>query len=266
MNKIPSLTVRAGRAAAASFILASLATGACAGGLGGNVTQGTATTALPAYNWEGFYAGATLGGGIFAAEPSELNDTFTNDAPNVSDPSAAYGLRAGYNWAPFDDNLIIGAEIDATFGLMSEELVKTNASGTDGLNFENSWESVISIRARAGVASGKVLTYVAGGPAFANINYVAEDLDTVTTGCEQNVCGELSETLIGLTIGAGIEYAFREDWVGSFEFMHYAMPATKAPILTARDEGTCTQGQADDCTIFFDSSATTVRIGISYRF
>ncbi len=268
MRKTKNLMTSVGRAATACTLSVILTSTAIAGGLGNSVEQsaGGTVTVLPSYDWEGFFLGATLGGSVFGVEASELNDTFTNDAPPVTDPVAAYGIRAAYNWSPYDDNFLIGAELDATFGLMNEKLVPFNDAETDGLNVENTWNNVISLRARAAVASGRVLTYVAGGPAIADVDYVAEDLDASTDGCAENVCAEVSDTLVGLSFGAGMEYAFRDDWVATFEFIHYAMPSVQAPLLTARGDGSCTDTEAEECTVSFDSSASTVRIGISYRF
>jgi outer membrane immunogenic protein len=224
-----------------------------------------AVQAQDAFDWEGWFGGATLGGAMYGVEASDLTDTFTNDASKVETLVASYGISVNYNWSPYDDNLIIGGELDATFGLKNEEVVAFNAPGTDGLEFINSWDSVISLRGRAGMTSGKMHAFVAGGPAFANANYTFKDLDPGFTECTTLTCVEVSETLTGVSIGAGMEYAFRDDWVGKFEFMHYEMPTVRGPIL---DGGvpSCGAAQGDECTVSFDSSSTLFRFGITRKF
>lgn len=224
------------------------------------------TASAQSYDWEGFYAGATLGGAVYGVEASDLTDTFTNDTPGVETLVASYGISGQYNWLPYDDNFMLGAEVDATFGLLNEELVAFNAASTNGLEFINSWDSVISLRARAGMTSGKVMTFVAGGPAFANASYTMKNLDPGFTDCANLVCAEVSETLTGVSVGAGLEYAFRDDWVGKFEFVHYAMPTVSAPTLLQQATPSCGAAQEDECSVSFKSSATLFRFGVSYKF
>lgn len=222
--------------------------------------------AAQSYDWSGFYAGAHLGGATFGTEASDLTDTFTNDAPQVQQFVPSYGIVANYNWLPFGDNLMVGVELDGTFGLEAERFVEFNAAGTDGLDFQYSWDSLVSLRARAGVVNDKVLTYVAAGPAFAEANFVAKDLDPSSSDCSVLVCAEASESLIGVAVGAGVEYAFREDFTARFEFIHYEMPTTEAPLLTGRSTPTCSGTEAEECTVFFESSSTLFRAAVSYKF
>lgn len=224
-----------------------------------------ATAKAQAYDWEGFYGGASLGAAMYSVEASDLTDTFTNDSPDVDTLVPAYGISGHYNWLPYDDNLVLGAELDVTFGLQNEQLVAFNAAETDGLEFINSWDTVISLRARAGMTSGKLHSFIAAGPAFANANFTFKDLDPGNTECDVLTCAEVSETLTGISVGAGMEYAFREDWIGKFEFIHYAMPTVQAPIFDG-PVPSCGAAQGDECTVSFDSSSTLFRLGFSYKF
>lgn len=218
------------------------------------------------FDWTGGYIGAQLGGGTFGVQASDLTDVITNDAPNVQDLSPAYGIQAGYNWAPFDNNLIVGLELDAAFGFEANNLVAFNANSTDGLDFQNAWDSVISIRARAGVANGNTLMYVAAGPAFATTNFTFKDLDPSSTDCATLVCAEAQNDITGVSVGMGVEYAFQPEWVGRFEVVHYEMPTTRAEILTGRTTSTCTGTGGDECSAYFDSSSTMMKFSVSYHF
>lgn len=252
---------------AASMALA-MASGTMAAAAGFEETSGAMPmVAVESYDWEGFFVGATLGGAIFNVEASDLTDTFTNDSPSISMLRPSYGLRLQYNWIPFDNNLVIGPEGDLVFGLLNERVVEFNTAGTDGIAYTYSWDSAMSLRARAAMTNGRILSYVAGGPAWVNAVYTVEDLDPLTPGgCDVNICAEFEETLLGLSFGAGMEYAYRDNIIATFEFMHYEMPMAQANILTAGTTPTCTGADAEECTVFFDQSASVVRVGVSYRF
>jgi len=218
------------------------------------------------YDWEGFYAGATLGAAMFSVEPSDQTDTFTNDFPELELLVASYGISGHYNWLPFDDNLVLGGELDITFGHESNETLSFNEDGTDGLEFINTWDTVVALRARVGMTNGKLHSFIAGGPAFASANYTVKNLDpSETGGCEVLQCAEVSETLAGISVGAGMEYAFRDGWIGKFEFVHYEMPTVQASQFDG-PVPTCGAAQGDECTVSFDSSSTLFRFGVSYKF
>ncbi|MEO1640528.1 MAG: outer membrane beta-barrel protein [Pseudomonadota bacterium] len=226
--------------------------------------------ASQSYDWEGFYAGATLGGALYSAEASELTDQITNDSPSIETFVPSYGISAHYNWVPFDDNLVLGAELDITFGLLNEDFISTNAAGDTGFNYENSWDSVISLRARAGVTNGNLHSFIAGGPAFANAKFTTSIVDPGQENQECGVpmgltCAEVDETLTGVSVGAGMEYAFREDWIAKFEIMHFAMPSVSAP-LTDSGNPLCDGVNDEECIVSYSSSATEFRFGFSYKF
>jgi hypothetical protein len=151
------------------------------------------------FDWTGFYMGAQLGGGTFGVEASDLTDTITNDAPKIQDLSPAYGIVAGYNWAPLGENFIIGVEVDGTFGLEANKLLGFNDEGTDGLEFLNTWENVVSLRARAGIVSGRSLMFVAAGPAFATTNFTFKDLDPSSDDCDTLVCAKAQNSKLCTT-------------------------------------------------------------------
>lgn len=221
---------------------------------------------MEVYDWEGFFAGATLGGAIFDVEASDNTDIITNDAPNISMAVPAYGLRLAYNWIPFDNNLVIGAEGDATFGLLTERVVEYNTAGTSGIGYEYAWDNVLALRARAGVSYGKVLTYITGGAAWANAVYTVEVITSSTSDCDSSTCGVFEETIPGLTFGAGMEYGYRDDVTVSFEFLQYDMVMAQTSLLDSGTSVTCSGADAEECTVFFNSSASTVRLGVNYRF
>ena len=220
--------------------------------------------------WEGFYGGGYLGASFFNMEMSDLTDTFTNDAPNISKIVGAAGIGLGYNWVPRDDNFIIGVELDVQGGNRTDELIRFDPTGTDGQLYENSIDSLAALRAKVGVASGNILSYLTAGPTFANVTYSVTDLDPSIPAGNCNtagiICAKASDSLIGIAVGFGLEYAIRDDRSVKFEVMHYMLPTASSEILNGGTTPVCSTADADECSAFFESSVTQVRVGYNFKF
>lgn len=223
-----------------------------------------------AYDWEGAYAGAFAGASFFETEISDFTDTFTNDAPPVDKIIVNYGINGGYNWMPYNDNLLLGLEIDVQGGNEIEELIRFNQAGTDGQLYKNKLTSLASLRGRAGVVNGNLLSYLTGGVAFGEVDYLVIDLDEAINSRDCSVdgiiCAEVQDSLIGLTVGMGMEYAFRENTTARFEIMHYNLESTSAEILNGGTTPVCSTAEADECSAFFASGVTQFRFGVNYKF
>ena len=217
------------------------------------------------FDFSGFYAGIHLDASTFAAESSDLTDTFTNDAPSLSELVYGGGVTLGYNYQ-LGNNVIIGAELDYTSAMEVNRFVAFNSSGSQGLDFQNSWESVIALKLRAGITQDRSLFYVTGGPAQAKGVFSVRDVQVSNSDCGDSVCAEADENLLGLVIGVGAEHAFTDRIIGKFEVLHYAMPNSEAPILLNQDTPNCGAALGEECAVYFDSSATTVRFGMNFKF
>lgn len=216
------------------------------------------TAGIANYDFSGGYAGGMIGGALFAGQGSDLTNVLTNDAPPVNVLAATYGLYGGYNWALKDSNAIVGVELEYSFGLEGSEQVTTNATQTETLDFKNSWDSLAVIRFRAGMVTGKSMVYVAGGPAFATASY------EITSTASGNTA-KASENLLGVSIGAGVEHAFRENLIGRFEISHTVMPGTDV-LLVNQGTGLAACGDPQECQAYFESSATRFSIGLAIKF
>lgn len=223
-----------------------------------------------AFNWEGAYVGAFAGASSFEVESSDLTDTFTNDAPPIGEIILNYGINGGYNWMPFDDNLLLGLEVDVQGGNSTSQLIKFNEDGTDGQLYENEITSLATLRGRAGVVNGNVLTYLTGGLAFAQVDYLIVDLDEAinTRDCSVNgiICADNKDSLLGLNVGLGIEYAFRENATARFEIMHYNLEPTSTELFNGEAVPICSKQNADECSAYFKSGVTQLRFGVNYKF
>ena len=222
------------------------------------------------YDWAGGYAGGFIGGSFFGVEASDLTDTFTNDAPPVNEVVGVGGINFGYNWIPWNDNLLLGIEVDVQGGNETNQLVRFNAAGTDGQLYQNRINSLATIRGRAGIVDGNLLAYLTGGVSFANVEYRATELDPAiinpTCSSPGIICAEAREKLVGLSAGVGMEYAFRKNTTMRFEVMHYMLPTASASILNGGVTPVCSTASADECSAFFSSGVTQLRLGVNFDF
>ncbi len=211
--------------------------------LGEVVPDARVPSAIPAYDWSGFYAGA-YGGYDWGRAHVIDNGVLEENAAPVK--GAVAGLLAGHNWQR--DVLVYGLEGDfgyaslrghGTTGLTSDgdsldggsaagggagghggsgagglgggSSTAAGVIGPDGLSFNQykvDWTG--NIRGRLGVTvAPQTLVYAAGGLALANFNF--REAGATTSG---------SRVMAGWTIGAGVEQAFTKNLIGRVEYLY----------------------------------------------
>lgn len=200
------------------------------------LSQGTATAA----DWTGFYIGGQVG-----YLWGQSDHSFPVNAPSDnSDPKGAvYGAHIGYNHQ--FDAIVVGVEGDVE---------KTRADGsfnnTTGDTSSGSAEinSQASVRGRLGYAIGEFLPYVTGGVAYADYDFGG--------GPSGGPCCGYSETLVGWTLGGGLEYAISTRFSARLEYRY-------------TDFGRASGGLPPDfplVTMPVDNKTQVVRLGISFHF
>jgi outer membrane immunogenic protein len=142
--------------------------------------------------WTGFYFGATLGYSVGTVDVSGASGNLGFDQ------SGGVGtLFAGYNWQA--GNMVWGLEADIGTGYLD--------GGRAGLTAENNYFG--TLRARVGtLITQQTLLYATGGLAWADYDF---KMTGATTG---------SETLIGYTIGGGLEFAIAPQWTIRGEYLY----------------------------------------------
>ncbi len=240
-------------AIAGATLLAGLGSGAAAQ----NFTQ----------DFEGFYAGLHLDMSVFNTDNADLNNQFNSNAPEQSQFLGNGGLTFGYNRL-LSGGVIIGGEVDFTSAMEISEFVSSNVAETTGTQVDNALDSVIAIKARAGVQSDNVLMFVSGGFASGAGNFETYQVDTGggLISCDTSTCASVQEDVYGVAIGAGVEYAFRENWIGRFEVQHMSFDDVAAPVVDSAGDPACASGETDLCSVIYTPSATAVRLGIFYKF
>jgi outer membrane protein OmpA-like peptidoglycan-associated protein len=198
-------------AAAAMMLLASVAPA------GAQAPPGTV-------NWAGPYVGLSLGGdwgqlpGSVSVAPtaagavpgSPATSGTTRHLTGSTQGAVTGGGQVGYNYQI--DNFVLGVEGDFRGGGLSTTTNVPAGGLTNfpaGTNFKASSDWNASIRGRIGYAWNQFLFYGTGGVAFADASLKANFAPSTTAGgtALPGSTSSQSTTLIGPTVGGGIEYA-----------------------------------------------------------
>jgi outer membrane immunogenic protein len=140
-----------------------------------------------------------------------------------------YGLLTGYNYQI--GQLVLGVEGDFQ-GWTVGELRYTAITG-DFLTAHSKWGG--SIRGRLGYAVDHTLLYVTGGAAFASM-----ETSIPFTGISIG-----DGTRVGWTVGAGLDYAFTNNWFTGLEYRYsqyqsksfvYPVPVLNLGIIGLKQE------------------------------
>jgi outer membrane immunogenic protein len=188
----------------AGAAVAALATGAQAADLGVPRTPIAAAVVAPVFNWTGFYLGLNAGVGFANTNLG----TITGGAISGSGSGFIGGAQIGYNYQI--NNIVLGVEGDLGYFGVSR---RADLGGGNFAQWRTQWDG--SLRGRLGVAVDRALLYVTGGLAVADFNV-------------RGVVGlplaffpfNETQTRLGWTVGAGVEYAFTPNWTVRGEYLY----------------------------------------------
>jgi outer membrane immunogenic protein len=205
---------------------------------------------LRSYDWTGFYAGVNVGGGV----GQSLTTQATPSAPAVATSSYlnATGLIAGgqmgYNWQW--SSLVLGVEADIQgSGMESDATCSLLCLATSG-RFSQQIDWFGTVRGRAGLATGPVLSYITGGLAYGDVTTSVVTVNGVTNSAN------FSETRTGWTFGSGVEASLGGNWTGKLEYLYLDL---------GRQSGTYVTG-ALTSVVTSEVQAHIFRAGLNYRF
>jgi outer membrane immunogenic protein len=166
----------------------------------------------PPFSWTGFYLGGNLGA---AWAQRHVRDTITGfDFSRSSDAVFIGGGQVGYNWQ--FTNFLLGVEADFDWAGNNNNNngagVIVPGVGTIVANTRDRWISTVA--ARFGFTSDHWLFYgKAGGGWVGAHNFTVTNLTTGTS-----FTGGGSRSNSGFLVGAGIEYAFTNNWTAKLEY------------------------------------------------
>src|ERR1700753_748795 len=183
----------------------------------------------PVYSWTGCYVGVE-GGGMWGHGNHFENDpaaaTFGLPQTSGSDPSGGIaGGTVGCNHQ-FAGNWVIGIEGDLSW---------TDASGTSPAiapfvladTFSTSQRWMDTVRGRIGYAWDRWIVDETGGAAFTG-DHVQSCGPTLGVGFG---CSNATNSVTGWTAGAGIEWAFYQNWSAKIEYLHADFGGHAFPVF-----------------------------------
>ena len=203
------------------------------------------------FDWQGAYAGVTLGGASGNFElPSFVYGPFFDPLRSRA-TGALGGLHAGWNMQA--GVFVLGVEADALLSRVVGEEAGTIDDGWDLLDYRygSSVDWLSTVRARAGIASGRTLLFATGGLAIGSVR----DFTIMTLHGYGTQSATTRSTEIGWSAGAGIEHAVTDRVSLRVDYLFVDLGdrvlcgCASSPLLPT-----------------YDMSFHTLRLGVSYRF
>ena len=206
--------------------------------LGDGIDPGTGTVLPDAMDWTGFYLGLVGGGMMVTSTATEYEGPWDYGEYSITDWAGSIGGIIGFNGQMA--NFVYGLEADLSWTSWDEQHVW---STTYVNHAEMPW--LATVRGRAGLAAGSSLLYATGGIAIADLKHDFGDTPPPDVS--------ISETEVGLAIGAGFEHGFGNGWSARLEAMHVAFPSIEDNSYSADDP------------MNFTNSATMARAAVTKR-
>jgi outer membrane immunogenic protein len=243
--------------------------------------------------WPGFYIGAHIGGAFGNIDVTDTYD-YVGDPVKESSlraPGLLTGIQIGYNLQ--SGNIVYGIEAELGFmnlsGNKSTDLpppddYKDRYGGLEG-NYSMEGGLYGDLTARLGYAADNTLFYIKGGAAFLNAqfqgNYAGDNCTTVKDRYG-NYCSskkspstfdyETSDTLLGWTVGVGVEYALSPSWSLKLEYQHFDFGAASFDhnsTVCFKTGKSCPEKTPYSSTLKgdadFDTTVDSVKIGVNYQ-
>ena len=197
-----------------------------------------AATPAPANDWSGFYLGVHGGYGFGQTDMSINGGAFTTD---YDIDGWLVGGQAGFNIQ--SGMWLFGVEADIAYSSIDGSYSDTAAFDQTAITDIN-W--LATIRARAGLHYDWWMPYITGGVAFADVDHTISPTGIVVLGAS------LSDTLVGWTVGGGVEAMFNPNWTAKLEYLYVDLEDVS--FTSGGDFGT------------FDEDFHVIRAGLNYHF
>lgn len=156
----------------------------------------------PGFDWTGYYAGLQAGYGWGSSDITGTEGEPFSVAPDL-DGGFVGGHVAGL-WQ--FDQAVIGAVAE-----LNHSAIDGNAEAEPGNSFGTDIKWFGSVNAKAGYAMDRLLVYGIGGIAFAGIE----------TSQNAGAAFAKTETNVGWTIGAGVDFALTDKFVVGAQYRYY---------------------------------------------
>jgi outer membrane immunogenic protein len=167
----------------------------------------------PPFSWTGFYIGGNIGG---AWAHHNWSDSFFGLNFDNGNNNGVFigGGQVGGNYQI--NNFVIGVEGTFDWAANNNNTIGVVIPGFGGNLFQvtanDRW--ITTLAARLGVAYDRALFYVKGGGGWIGADSVT--ITNLTTGA--SITGSTNNTLSGWLFGAGLEWAFTNNWTLKVEY------------------------------------------------
>jgi outer membrane immunogenic protein len=243
-----------------------------------------APAAVAAYDWSGFYVGATAGGSWGSFDPTTSTDggsyfvgvgstaaANAAGAQSIKPSGFTGGLEAGYNFQ--FGSALLGIEADVEYmrlrgAASSSAVYPCCGSATLTISSSASTDWLATIRGRLGFVANDWLFFGTGGVAFTQLkgSFSASDNCGAVpicgggfpNGAEPSV--SLSNTRVGYVVGAGVEKAVAAHWTVKAEYLYTKFDSVSASGVFTNGTFSAVMNHS------IDLKANIVRVGANYRF
>lgn len=248
-----------------------------------------------ASNWSGGQVGGSNGGSFannaFADPGSYICPlSFPLGQSCFETPFSFTGHSASYTIGPFLGYrvqlgaFVLGIEGDASYKNTSDSVSQTTVTNIGGSysrtdyfagSLKQGWDS--SVRGRVGVlVTPWTLIYGTGGVAFERVSGSLAYTGALSLLCSGSPCSQvgtattlasISETRVGATGGAGVEFQLFGPWSARLEYRYtdFGSFSKSVPVSTTCLAGACSS-PSPGATIDLHPSFHTVRVGLGFGF
>jgi outer membrane immunogenic protein len=234
----------------------------------------------PAYNWSGWYAGINGGYAWGNADPrtstvfSPTGYFATTSVPAIAATGAQrikpsggeFGGQLGYN-VQFG-SAVMGVETDIQWWDMKGSAVSSSlypCCAPTGFTIASTVKAdwLYTLRGRIGWASNNWLLYGTGGLAVTHIKAAWVFTDTFAAATES---AALSDTRLGWTAGAGVEWGVSGPWSVKLEYLHTDFGRVSVASSNLAAFTPPINFPTNPFTHSVDLTSDMVRVGLNYRF
>jgi outer membrane immunogenic protein len=202
---------------------------------------------LPVYNWAGIYVGINGGWGWGNAKyTANAVGTFPGTTGSLHDNGGVVGGTIGANFQA--SAFVFGIEGDWDYSGINTGTTASICTFSGNCQTGNNW--LATVRGRAGYAADRVLIYLTAGGAFANVQ---TNFNGVTT----------THTQSGWTAGAGLEWAFADNWTAKAEYLYVNLGNGSVNCATAACLAAST-GTAIPVSVGLTENL--FRVGVNFKF
>ena len=182
----------------------------------------------PAFSWTGFYVGGEVG--WMKTDPQYTAGVVLLGDLSLSRPDRTRAARRTKSWPVTTTRSANSCWASGDLQGWTVGKMRYTAVTEDFLTAHSKWGG--SIRGRLGYAVDRTLLYVNGGAAFAS-NEVSIPFTGIWIGGD--------DTRFGWTVGAGLDYAFTDNWFTGVEYRYSQFEAKSfvypIPVLKSGRRG-----------------------------